>query len=185
MESEEKEQSTCMTKIRRSRFSASEDRKLQTLVKRYGTADWTIISENIPHRSPRQCRDRWNHYISPQANTSEWLEYEDEIIIDGLKKYGKHWTYIASLLPGRSSVAVRNRSCKISRRADADPFVKELLKDEYKNKKNRVQPIEQSSNNESEQQQQIQMEEQQPKVKLPSCIELIEKAGMPLLPVLI
>ena len=158
-------------KIHRSRFTPKEDKKLKSLVKKYGTNDWSSIAQNLPQRTARQCRDRWNHYINPQTNTSEWHESEDEIIINSLKKYGKQWTLIASFLPGRTSVAVRNRSCKLSRQYDADPYVKHLLKDEYKKKKATTTKTPENEENTNQ-------EQNYPKRPLlPSCLELLEKIG--------
>ena len=157
-------------KIHRFRFTPKEDKKLISLVKKYGTNNWNAIAQNLPQRTARQCRDRWNHYVNPQTNTSEWHENEDEIIINSLKQYGKQWTLIASFLPGRTSVAVRNRSCKLSRRCDADPYIKNLLKDEYK-KKNKNQNIQ----NEACEEQETTIIKKRP--QLPSCLELLEKLG--------
>lgn len=122
-------------KIRRYKFTENEDNLLKDLVEKFGTIDWNTISSIMKGRTARQCRDRWNHYLAPSTNTKDWSEEEDNRLIQQLKQVGKQWTYLASLFPGRTSISVRNRSCKLSRRINADPTIKFLLKDEYKKKK--------------------------------------------------
>jgi len=122
-------------KIRRQKFSLYEDNQLRSLVAQFGSVDWNSISLHMEGRTARQCRDRWNHYLAPSTNNTEWTVDEEVALIKQLKQVGKQWTYLASLFPGRTSIGVRNHACKISRRMNADPMIKELLKDEYKKKK--------------------------------------------------
>lgn len=149
-------------KIHRSKFTESEDQYLLALVNRFGTKSWSTISSIMRSRTSRQCRDRWNHYLSPTTNKDDWSTEEDEVIIEQLKKVGKQWTYIASLLPGRTSIAVRNRSCKLARRRDTDSYVRNLLKDEYKKKSERICFVPEPSDSKPSQ-----------KVLLPSCNDLL------------
>ena len=163
--------SSLINKIKRRKFTEDEDQLLSSLVQQYGTKDWNVISQFMNGRNSRQCRDRWNHYLSPDISRKrEWTTQEDEIIISQLKLVKHQWTYIASLLPGRTSVDVRNRSCKLSRMFDCDPFVKDLLKDVYKKKSykfNDEDSGQSDSNSDTIQTKQ--------KVVLPSCQELIKK----------
>lgn len=129
------------SRIRRYKFTEEEDQRLSQLVSIYGVKSWGTIASMMQGRSSRQCRDRWNHYLSPFANNEEWNSEEDLIIIEQLKLVGKQWTYISSLLAGRTSIAVRNRACKLSRKKDADPLIKNLLKDEYKKKNHKHEDV--------------------------------------------
>lgn len=162
-------------KIHRYKFSEQEDLNLQSLVDRFGTKNWGLISQMMNGRTPRQCRDRWNHYLAPTTNsTNEWSDDEDRIIINELKKVGKQWTFIASLLPGRTSIAVRNRSCKLSRKRDCDPYVKELLKDEYKSKSDKTMAKKEVQNANAQIPSTSSDNEQ--KIVFPSCTELLKQA---------
>lgn len=114
-------------RIKRIKFQESEDQKLVNLVHQYGIKCWSFISSQMPGRTPRQCRDRWNHYLAPHTNISKWTVEEDQIIIKMVKKIGKQWSRIASLFPGRTGIAVRNRCCKLSRQKNADPSLKIIL----------------------------------------------------------
>jgi hypothetical protein len=51
-------------KKQRHRFRLEEDSALIDLVTRYGVHSWALISAQLPGRNARQCRDRWNHYLS-------------------------------------------------------------------------------------------------------------------------
>ena len=176
------QESRSQSKIHRVKFSIQEDKILVSLVNRFGTKNWNAISQMMKGRSPRQCRDRWNHYLTPTANTdNEWAEEEDQIIIRELKRIGKQWTFIASLLPGRTSIAVRNRSCKLSRQKCCDPVVKELLKDEYKKKTNEIRK-ETPHTSTSSCSYQSSPNSNEARVVFPSCQELMEKIRTPLFP---
>lgn len=40
-------------------FTADEDEKLKTLIKKYGKEDWKMIASEMSDRTSRECRDRW------------------------------------------------------------------------------------------------------------------------------
>ena len=70
---------------------------------------WAEIAKEIPGRTAKQCRERWNIYLNPNLNKGPWTPEEDRIIIETQKKIGNQWTKIALLLPGRSNDTVRCR----------------------------------------------------------------------------
>ncbi|OHT17067.1 Myb-like DNA-binding domain containing protein [Tritrichomonas foetus] len=96
-------------KPKRQKFSTDEDLKLKKAVAQLGTNSWKIIALEIPGRTPRQCRDRWKHYLCPDANLKDWTKEEDSILVTQFNNFGNHWAKIASFFPGRTSVSVRNR----------------------------------------------------------------------------
>jgi hypothetical protein len=49
---------------RRSRFLPEEDALLKHLVMKCGLKSWRRVAAELPGRNPRQCRDRWHHYLS-------------------------------------------------------------------------------------------------------------------------
>lgn len=164
-------------RIKRIKFQESEDQKLIHLVHQYGVKCWSFISSQMPGRTPRQCRDRWNHYLAPQTNTTKWTLEEDQVIIKMVKKIGKQWSKIASLFPGRTGIAVRNRCCKLSRQKNADPSLKILLKSDSK-KKLRTDITDanelESSYDESSSNQDDKIDNfQSTNKKLPSCVHLL------------
>ena len=93
----------------RSVFSIEEDDKLRRLVKEYGTQEWDLISEIMKTRNPRQCRERWKHYLSAPNTNKPWTQKDDELLMANYKKYGKKWTKLAKCFRGRSDLSVKNR----------------------------------------------------------------------------
>ena len=113
--------------LSRVKFSTSEDQYLMQLVEVYGTKNWQFISQMMGNRSQRQCRDRWNHYLSPMTNVQPWTPDEDNLLIEKVKIFGNKWSKIAQFLPGRTGISIRNRCCKLSRQPSSDPFLKSIL----------------------------------------------------------
>lgn len=93
----------------RCEFTGEEDNMLMNLVEVMGTNDWQAISNKIETKSARQCRERWNNYLSPALTSSPWSEEEDDLLLQLFENIGPKWTQIASFFRNRSSNAVRNR----------------------------------------------------------------------------
>jgi len=56
-----------------------------------GTTDWTEISERVPGRLTKQCRDRWNNHLNPSTKKQSWTEEEDLILELAQTKWGNKW----------------------------------------------------------------------------------------------
>jgi hypothetical protein len=59
-------------------------------------------------RNTRQIRTRYRHVLDPTINRNPWTKHEIAILRYAYDKYGSSWIKIASLLPGRSDMAVKN-----------------------------------------------------------------------------
>jgi hypothetical protein len=92
----------------RCRFSPEEDDLLRTLVAQLGTQDWTAISRHFLRRSPRQCRDRWKHYLSPDLLPEIWSDADNDLLFAKVAELGPRWAQIALLFPGRTDIRVKN-----------------------------------------------------------------------------
>ena len=90
--------STIKRKHPRDQFTQEEDLTLANLVIRYGEDNWEKISEYMPNRNVRQCRDRWLFYLSPSINTNEFTVEDDMKLIDLYIQYGSQWKTIAKRL---------------------------------------------------------------------------------------
>lgn len=99
----------------KSKWTIDEDQKLQNAVEKYGTGSWIRISRFVPGRNSKQCRERWMGQLSPTIRKESWTIEEDEILMKQHKLMGNKWTAIATLLPGRSAINVKNRWSKIQR----------------------------------------------------------------------
>ena len=93
----------------RKRFTPEEDKLLKQCVKRGKLKTWEAISQLLPGRTARQCRDRYNNYLFKQISNAKWTEEEDQIILSMYKQIGSKWTKIAKSLQGRSGNNVKNR----------------------------------------------------------------------------
>ncbi|OHT04164.1 hypothetical protein TRFO_06496 [Tritrichomonas foetus] len=100
------------------KFTETEDNLLRLVIAQTGTENWHLVASRMGSRTARQCRDRWKHYLSPATNNNEWSEFEDLILVENFNRIGPHWGRLATLFPGRTSVGVRNRCCKLLRMRD-------------------------------------------------------------------
>lgn len=91
------------------KFTRAEDIKLRDLVNKYSTNNWKIIAKELPPRTPRQCRERWNNYIDPNLSQEPWTQEEDEILLHIHDQFGNHWKQIESYLPNRSKNSIKKR----------------------------------------------------------------------------
>ncbi|KAF4316354.1 hypothetical protein BBO99_00008376 [Phytophthora kernoviae] len=89
-------------------WSVEEDALLMELMLK-GYDNWRQVSNSIPGRTAKQCRERWRNRLDPSINKSPFTEEEDEAIQQAYEKYGNRWTQIAELLPGRTEDAVKLR----------------------------------------------------------------------------
>lgn len=96
-------------KKKRIFFTAQDDQQLKSLVSKYGSKNWTLISSLMDNKSPRQCRDRYFNYLFPGYSMSEWSKEEDDLLTELYLEHGSKWSFISSYLNGRTPGGVKNR----------------------------------------------------------------------------
>jgi hypothetical protein len=94
---------------RREKFLPEEDAKLRALVQAHGTHAWDRIAMQMPDRNPRQCRDRWKHYLSSEKSRLAWTAEEDELLYQKMHAIGPKWTMLSQFFPGRTDMQVKSR----------------------------------------------------------------------------
>lgn len=93
----------------RRKFTPQEDENLKILITRIGTHNWEIISQYMPGRTAKQCRDRFCNYLIEPHTNEPWSNDEDNTLLRLLSIVGPKWTKIAQHLPKRSGNDVKNR----------------------------------------------------------------------------
>lgn len=93
----------------RKQFTFEEDKMLKKAVSDIGENAWEKVASLLPNRTPRQCRDRWNKYLSPNIRGSMWTDEEDQLLLSMIQKYGNKWSKIATFIKGRSDISIKNR----------------------------------------------------------------------------
>lgn len=91
------------------KWTPEEDEKLKRAVTQLGTDSWITVAMMIPGRNSKQCRERWMGHLSPSIVKHNWTVEEDQILISQHSLIGNKWTLIATMLPGRSAINVKNR----------------------------------------------------------------------------
>jgi hypothetical protein len=109
-------------------FTPEEDQIVTNFVSQHGPRSWPQIVSLLPHRSAKQCRERWLNHLDPAIIKTEWSVREDEMIFDQVQTYGPKWSQIAKSFPGRSDNAIKNRwNSSISRRVQTDEKGRKVL----------------------------------------------------------
>lgn len=110
-------------------FTAEEDERLRMAVDAH-PGDWESVSQKMPGRNERQCKERWEKYLDPALNMSEWTPEEDNLICECVEEYGRRWSKIYVLFHGRSSTAIKNRWNILERRRLKEERQSQIVKQE-------------------------------------------------------
>lgn len=110
----------------KSKFTPEEDNLLKQLVSKFGENDWNRVSELMPHRNVRQCKERWTNYLSPKVCNDPWTEEDDALLLQKYNEYGAKWVRIALCFPNRTDSNVKNRYLVLSRRSKKNDNIRYL-----------------------------------------------------------
>jgi hypothetical protein len=99
------------------KWSALEDDQLKQAIDELGITSWNQISQRVPTRSGKQCRERWINQLSPSISKDIWLPEEDALLAQFHPTTGNRWTALAVHLPGRSALSIKNRWNWLTRRS--------------------------------------------------------------------
>jgi hypothetical protein len=100
----------------RQQFSREEDQIISDLVSQSGACRWSRIAGQLPGRTPRQCRERWVNYLSPEVRRSPLSSEEEDLLRNKVAEHGQVWARIASFFEGRTDVWLKHQYLKLMRR---------------------------------------------------------------------
>ena len=73
-----------------------EDKRLTHLVNSSWKTSWSIISQQMPDRTAKQCRERYVNNLDPDRKKGAWTEEEDDIIMKLQAELGTQWSKISA-----------------------------------------------------------------------------------------
>jgi hypothetical protein len=103
-------------KVRKVKFSQTEDSQLADLVSRYGDRDWTSIANAMGNRTVRQCRERWTHYLNPSVTNGPWSIKDEDLLLEKFRLCGPRWKRLTEFFPGRTDINIKNHYMTMVRR---------------------------------------------------------------------
>uniref|UniRef100_A0A1J3EVR9 Myb-related protein 3R-1 n=1 Tax=Noccaea caerulescens TaxID=107243 RepID=A0A1J3EVR9_NOCCA len=113
-------------------WSNEEDKTIIALVEKYGPTKWSTISQHLPGRIGKQCRERWHNHLNPGINKNAWTQEEELTLIRAHQIYGNKWAELMKFLPGRSDNSIKNHwNSSVKKKLDSY-YVSGLL-DQYQN----------------------------------------------------
>jgi hypothetical protein len=107
-------------------------------VSELGQIDWSIIADQMEGRTPRQCKERWTHYLSPSITRESWLPNEDDLLLELVNEHGRKWKTFERSFPGRTDINIKNRYNVLTRRKAKE--VKIAMKLPLKMRRKLVEP---------------------------------------------
>ncbi|KAJ7781492.1 hypothetical protein B0H16DRAFT_1710692 [Mycena metata] len=85
------------------------DQKVIDAVRQYGQC-WSLVAKYVsPHLAPGQCSARYLRTLDPTLHRGAWSSEEDERLKAAVAGYGKAWSEVATVVPGRTNEQCRDR----------------------------------------------------------------------------
>lgn len=102
--------SPMIQKPKRQKFTSEEDNIILELVGDNKFPNWNEVAAHIKGRTGRQCRERYQHYLSPTLSCEPWTLQEDKYIYELYNRFGSQWALIAQYFNGRrTNNSIKNR----------------------------------------------------------------------------
>lgn len=89
-----------------------EDEILKAAVSKYGPNQWSRVSSLLVKKTAKQAKARWQEYLNPIVNRSDWTREEDEKLLRLAKLVPNQWRSIAPIM-GRTATSCVERYQKL------------------------------------------------------------------------
>lgn len=104
----------CINNFRREKFSPQEDKVLLEIIKSCKIGNyipWAKVAYYFEGRTKSQLYHRYTYFLAPknQRKTIQFTFVEDALIMALVERIGKNFSKIASLVPNRSAMQIKNR----------------------------------------------------------------------------
>lgn len=95
---------------KRIKFTADEDNLLVQCVSKFKgkKPNWKRIAY-ILNKTPKQCRERYRTYLTPEVANTQWTKEDDDKLRELVNTIGKSWAKLRQYFPGKSDNAIKNR----------------------------------------------------------------------------
>jgi hypothetical protein len=116
------------------KFSEAEDALIQHLVQSGIGPNWIFIASLLPERNVRQCRERWQNYLSPGLTNAPWTAAEEEILEQKVLEFGTKWQQVVQYLPQRSTNQIRYHwitKCRSTSETSVDIRADRVMNDHF------------------------------------------------------
>lgn len=113
--------------FKKTKWTPEEDQCLMESVNKHGMGNWSLVSQGVPGRTGKQCRERWINQLCPALCKDNWTPQEDQILIQQQQIHGNFWTKIAQYLPGRSANNIKNRWSWLTRHRVSPTIAAQIL----------------------------------------------------------
>ncbi|CCK72282.1 Cef1p KNAG_0J02010 [Huiozyma naganishii CBS 8797] len=102
-------------------WSNLEDQILTAAVQKYGPHQWSKIASLLQKKSARQCDIRWNEYLKPSLNLSEFSRAEDRMLLDLARRLPNQWRTIAEKLGRTAQSSIERYNALMAEPQDLGP----------------------------------------------------------------
>ncbi|KAL3904325.1 MAG: hypothetical protein SGILL_010113, partial [Bacillariaceae sp.] len=81
---------------------------------------WSLVAQNLPERTGKQCRERYVNHLNPRLKVTDWTPIEDATIFHLYNTIGSHWAKMSKIIPGRTDNGIKNRFHNLRRQLERE-----------------------------------------------------------------
>jgi hypothetical protein len=81
---------------------------------------WSLVAQNLPERTGKQCRERYVNHLNPRLKITDWSPIEDATIFHLYNTIGSHWAKMSKIIPGRTDNGIKNRFHNLRRQLERE-----------------------------------------------------------------